>query len=260
MVSAPTNKAVTVLAERFLDMINSADNGLLWRCNAVLIGVEDKLISQSTENEANCLATEVISSPLQSIFVYSWAASLENECQHFLSRLSNLFKLQGSLGTIDTLLDTLVTSAEKIKTKLSMSIPSQRSVCAHAKSLVQQLRAAAMLWKSSINGFQCEVYNSNLEKAIFQAKDLIEAINGMESPVQELLATAQVIFCTLSTSGSSICKQMAGIDDLIIDEAAAATEPEICIPFHLRPQRMLAVGDREFFIAMNHCLRLTFLT
>lgn len=33
------------------------------------------------------------------------------------------------------------------------------------------------------------------------------------------------------------------MEDLFVDEAAAATEPEVMIPFHLRPQRMLAVGD-----------------
>ncbi|KAL3806937.1 hypothetical protein ACHAXA_003936 [Cyclostephanos tholiformis] len=246
MVSAPTNKAVTVLAERFLDIINSADNDLSCKCNAVLIGVEDKLISQYSENDANCLTTEAMTSPLQSIFVYSWAESLKNECRTFLLRLTNLFTEQKTTNNkIDTSLDTLITLAEKIKTKLSMSIPSQRSVCAHARSMVQQLRAAAaaVLWESSIHDFQCGVYGSYLEKAIYQAKHLIDALDDMDSPVQELLATARVIFCTLSTSGASIFKQTCGIDDLIIDEAAAATEPEICIPFHLRPQRMLAVGD-----------------
>jgi senataxin len=33
------------------------------------------------------------------------------------------------------------------------------------------------------------------------------------------------------------------VDDLIVDEAAAATEPMLCVPFHLRPKRLLAVGD-----------------
>ena len=87
MVSAPTNKAVTVLAERFLDVINSAEDGLSCKCNAVLIGVEDKLISQSSQKEANYLSTETMSSPLRSIFVYSWADSLKHECQSLLTRL-----------------------------------------------------------------------------------------------------------------------------------------------------------------------------
>jgi superfamily I DNA and/or RNA helicase len=38
-------------------------------------------------------------------------------------------------------------------------------------------------------------------------------------------------------------KQTRRIDDLLVDEAAAATEPELCIPFHLQPTRLLAVGD-----------------
>jgi superfamily I DNA and/or RNA helicase len=61
--------------------------------------------------------------------------------------------------------------------------------------------------------------------------------------VQKLLATARVIFCTLSTSGAAIFKKTCGIDDLLIDKAALLTEPEICIPFHLGPRQMLAVGD-----------------
>jgi superfamily I DNA and/or RNA helicase len=250
MVSAPTNKAVTVLAERFLDVINSAEDGLSCKCNAVLIGVEDKLISQSSQKEANYLSTETMSSPLRSIFVYSWADSLKHECQSLLTRLKNLGEANRATNNKDTSIDTLISLAEKIKTKISTSIPSQRSVCACAKTLLQQLRAAAasVIWEHSINDFQCGVYASHLEKAFGQAKDLIEALDDMGSPVQELLATAQVIFCTLSTSGAAIFKQTRGIDDLLIDEAAASTEPEICIPFHLRPQRMLAVGDRKFIL------------
>ena len=38
-------------------------------------------------------------------------------------------------------------------------------------------------------------------------------------------------------------KSSPRIDDLIIDEAAAATEPELYIPFHLQPNRLLVVGD-----------------
>ena len=38
-------------------------------------------------------------------------------------------------------------------------------------------------------------------------------------------------------------KRTAQIDDLIVDEAAAATEPELYIPLHLQPKRLLAVGD-----------------
>lgn len=55
--------------------------------------------------------------------------------------------------------------------------------------------------------------------------------------------SAKVIFCTLASAGGAVLKKTSRINDLIIDEAAAATEPELCIPFHLRPTRLLAVGD-----------------
>jgi hypothetical protein len=35
-------------------------------------------------------------------------------------------------------------------------------------------------------------------------------------------------------------QQTPPVDDLFADEAAAATEPEMYIPFHLSPMRMLA--------------------
>jgi superfamily I DNA and/or RNA helicase len=59
----------------------------------------------------------------------------------------------------------------------------------------------------------------------------------------QLLLTADVIFCTLASAGGAVLKKTSRIHDLIVDEAAAATEPELCIPFHLKPNRLLAVGD-----------------
>jgi senataxin len=47
----------------------------------------------------------------------------------------------------------------------------------------------------------------------------------------------------LASAGGTIIKKTTPIDDLIVDEAAAATEPELYIPFHLKPKRLLAVGD-----------------
>lgn len=60
---------------------------------------------------------------------------------------------------------------------------------------------------------------------------------------QKLLRTANVIFCTLASAGGSIVKKTEPIHDLIVDEAAAATEPELYIPFYLQPKRLLVVGD-----------------
>lgn len=62
-------------------------------------------------------------------------------------------------------------------------------------------------------------------------------------PSLQLLLSANVIFCTLASAGGTVLKKTSRINDLIVDEAAAASEPELCIPFHLKPTRLLAVGD-----------------
>lgn len=72
--------------------------------------------------------------------------------------------------------------------------------------------------------------------------DVLDQIERFEA-TQELLDAANVIFCTLSTSGVAAMRRTKKINDLFVDEAAAATEPEVMIPFHLAPERMLAVGD-----------------
>jgi hypothetical protein len=103
----------------------------------------------------------------------------------------------------------------------------------------------------------------------------LETLNQNKGAVKdELLATANIIFCTMSTAGNSAMKHtrkingmhiyfnnvpqifllhssndakltnlLEYISDLFVDEAAAATEAELCIPFQLYPSRMLAVGD-----------------
>ena len=64
LVTAPTNKAVTVLAERFMDVVNNGDDDLSCKCNAVLVGVEEKLISPSSKSETDYFSAESLSSRL----------------------------------------------------------------------------------------------------------------------------------------------------------------------------------------------------
>lgn len=59
----------------------------------------------------------------------------------------------------------------------------------------------------------------------------------------DLMKSSHIIFCTLCSSGSNLMRQVGGVNTLIVDEAAAATEPDIYIPFHLKPNRLLIVGD-----------------
>lgn len=237
-MSAPTNKAVTVLTERFLDIINKANVTV----PVVLIGVEDKLISSSQMDETSY----DVSLSLQSIFVYTWIKALTDECHSLLLGLNSLHGVTTPTNNTCSTIDTLLNNVIKITSRIMTGVPSLRSLCTCAKSLLEQLRilaADAKKWECTINNGRVR-YVTQLEKTSYTTKELIELLNGIDSPpVQELLATARVIFCTLSTSGASVFKYTRPIDDLLIDEAAAATEPELCIPYHLHPQRLLAVGD-----------------
>jgi superfamily I DNA and/or RNA helicase len=60
---------------------------------------------------------------------------------------------------------------------------------------------------------------------------------------RQVLSKAEIIFCTLSCAGGAVFRNTSSVHDLIVDEAAAATEPEVCIPLHLKPSRVLLVGD-----------------
>ncbi len=234
LVTAPTNRAVTVLAQRFLDVVSSCDDNLLHHCKAVLVGVEDKLITNNT-NDPGQMPVDALPSSLQSIFAYTWTDTIKNE-------YANLMQ---SLKTPRPSLDVLVKDATNISNKICNSIPGAQTVVHYSWRIVQELTLAMQendpVYEEFLVGGGPSV--SPVDTAISHIELIMDAIDEFDNAVPELLATARVIFCTLSTAGASIMKQTRKIDDLLIDEAACATECEIAIPFHMRPDRCLAVGD-----------------
>eukprot|EP00986_Skeletonema_menzelii_P018358 scaffold26630_cov145-Skeletonema_menzelii.AAC.7 len=233
LVTAPTNRAVTVLAQRFLDVVSSCNGDLLHDCNAVLVGVEDKLIPSNT-NDPGYKHADALPSSLQSIFAYTWTDSIKNE-------YANLIQ---SLKAQRPPLEMLVKDATNISKKICSSIPGATTVVHYSWRIVQELTIAVQendpVYQEFLVGGDPA---SPVDTAIGHIELLMNAIDEFDNAVFELLSTARVIFCTLSTAGASILKQTRKIDDILIDEAACATECEIAIPFHLRPDRCLAVGD-----------------
>jgi superfamily I DNA and/or RNA helicase len=57
------------------------------------------------------------------------------------------------------------------------------------------------------------------------------------------MKTAHVVFSMLCSSGSLQMQHTGDVPMLIVDEAAAATEPDLYNPFLVKPNRMLIVGD-----------------
>lgn len=64
-----------------------------------------------------------------------------------------------------------------------------------------------------------------------------------EAILNDLMQSSDVVFCTLVSSGSRLLHKLHSVDALVVDEAAAATETLLCIPFHCSPKRLLIVGD-----------------
>lgn len=221
MVCAPSNKAVSVLCTRFLDSLRSFEE---LPCNIVLVGDDDKLL----DDEQSRIKDGQHRSRLRSIFLYTW---------------------------IRTVLDHLLILQKFVK-RPKFDKREIKRIKKQAISLSNRLRQSLSRFPEDI-GTALDRLIHLLEIGITkggvsqrEALDIIDAlqkeIEGWKSDLiwQDLLGSAHIIFCTLASAGAGILKKSVGqIDDLIVDEAAASSEPELYIPFHFRPERLLAVGD-----------------
>ncbi len=218
MVCAPTNKAVTVLCSRFLKTFDNES----YPCNVVLLGDEDKLL----ENEIKTRGNTTSENPkLRENFLYTFVDAIKDEYLYVRKILD-----KGNLR----LFNRIEHIVRRLRNLLAQKV-SDKEVLSTAESIEKMLSTFS---KSHKKRYPTEIMNK------------IDLILGMldawdrDSIWQEVLRGADVVFCTLGSSGSLFLKKVIGeIDDLIVDEAAAATEPEIYIPFQYLPRRLLCVGD-----------------
>ena len=225
LVTAPTNKAITVLASRFLVALDGDAS-----FNIVLIGVEDKLVDDddSLQRSVNS-QTDNLRAPssLRDIFVYTWLNTMSSTFQAILEEI-----------LAEQTTKSILSRLRGIRKKLRKGIPS-----------LYRDSGAPQYLDCLIGRLEQSLYDPDEAPSSSEIEDLFQNMTSslhdidQSGATQELLATADVIFCTLSTAGISAMKHTPNVTDLFVDEAAAATEAEICIPFHTRPNRMLVVGD-----------------
>jgi len=184
----------------------------------------------------------ILPSTLSDIFVYRWVESIVDTFVDMRVHLQseNQFRLK---------LSHLFVRSRYLKRKLERGIPNLFYASEAFYFAEQYLLCLKNAMSISENNASHSEESASLSFIMSQARKMLNGlISNLTSTdrttlTQELLVTANVIFCTLSTAGTSLMKRTKRINDLFVDEAAAATEPQICIPFHLRPERMLAVGD-----------------
>jgi len=215
MVCAPTNKAVTVVASRFLNA--TCQNNANY--NVIMVGDADKLLDGDDASDQQGQASQ-----LKSIFVYTW----KSEMIRMYKSLRQMMVLQQLEDCTSKNGEELYDLARGLYQRLTNSLPKCGSTHKLAKNICESLDPEARAFETADIG---------------EIDDIIDDLSSLDDVHQALLTSANIIFCTLATAGSSIFKRIPKVDDLIIDEASAATEPELYIPFHLKPRRLLVVGD-----------------
>jgi len=75
-------------------------------------------------------------------------------------------------------------------------------------------------------------------------KKLYKIYNDNQREVDEaFVSAADVVFCTLGTSGSSCVRRRCDVDVMLIDEAAQASEADLIVSMDLLPNHCILVGD-----------------
>lgn len=221
MVCAPTNKAIAVLADRTLSEICTLV-GKEPIFNITVIGDDEKLTDGFGAN-----------SHLRPYCLYKIFEVIKSDFSKALDSCDPDPKVK-SIGTCITLAAMARRTQTRLKNRLKMF---PESIFTAVESLCDKL----------------ESYNS---PARVTRKELSEAANAVLQSFDkgipkekrmhisdELVSSSDVIFSTLCSAGSPILRFNATIDALLVDEAAAATEPSLYIPMMLEPKRMLIVGD-----------------
>lgn len=225
LVTAPTNKAVMVLFKRFLNtfcdsttITTPTTNNI---SNVILLGDEDKLFENNNRN--------VIDDGYRACrenFLYTFIDTIKEDYMYIRKILDN-----GNYG----LLRRVEHVARRLENRLSQKLNGKKEVLLTARKIAKLIAA---LSSSRSKNYPVEVINL--------IDLLLGTINSWnhDAIYQETLRASDVIFCTLGSTGSSFLKKAVGeVDDLIVDEGAAATEPELYIPFQYLPRRLLCVGD-----------------
>jgi hypothetical protein len=209
MICAPTNKAVSIVANRFLKELCEEER---WSMTIIATGDRDKLRDRGMVDV------------LKPYYLATWQKTMALSWEQILNCLSD--------GTLDEEKQVLLTKeAGNLRLRLVNSLPDlSNTLMEKADSIYEKLL-------SSRSG--C------LEPIKKTLRDFIMEFRRLDAYEvrKRLMETATAVFCTLCSSGSKSVSFTKDFDDLIVDEAAAATEPDLYIPFQLHPKRLLIVGD-----------------
>jgi AAA domain len=207
LVCAPTNKAVYVLIERFVQAIASARN-----FNIAIVGDAESLLGEK---------------------------STESLCyQHCVYNLKSM----------------ILEEFKSIQENLSPACWRSCMICIRERvnDLMQLFRQRFPNAPSSFTDGVRALHDALSDDSISREEKhklsrrvtlSFQTLLPEDAVRYDFIKTADIIFCTLCSSGSATLRGVGVVPTLIVDEAAAATEPNLYVPFHVKPTRMLIVGD-----------------
>ena len=262
LVCAPSNKALQVLALRFLN-----DNPGI---PIILMGVEQKIpedlkeISLHNWKATTLSLLENVNKPLTNLanFTFSKKNTIENnkellntQCdracnaQRALAMQLNKYSMISTANSYPysqkTDLDSLLDKINELKSMInqfdmSQVVTRRSSPVTNDEEPMKKVQDFSMGLLLAIKAFMpfLTVLSDKIKSSIVQKSD--------EALEKHLLKHSRIIFCTLVTSGRvQLRENMPPIGALIIDEAAQSVEAESLIAFQHHPERVLLVGDTK---------------
>lgn len=233
LVAAPTNKATIVVASRLYSSNRQHVYPNKYGVKVALVGDDSKL----TEDEVHSGPEEEGSGDgslrkVKHLNVYHFLQSALLAFQHLLKAMDT--KPGGFMLSNLPDYDQYTMFLERY---VEAGFLFKKSVKARAEKFLGWMRQNRSSEQGKVE---------DLKKIISDVSNLSQDPKMRRLLASYLLRTADVIFCTLATTGSPIFKGNGGmlrIGDLIVDEASCASEAEVVIPFQLNPSRAMFVGD-----------------
>lgn len=216
LVCAPSNKAVQVLASRFLERNP--------KTAIIFSGIPSKLPPN-----------------LRSIFLHTKGQDLCDQILLSTNRIEALFK--DKQLTQSKIIATITLTAQELANVVTDIINIAPSYYDYAlwENIFSHMRSVLETTSKSL-----EAILQTLQQIYSKLHIANSKTNNSPSPLEtEILNQARIVFSTLCIAGRQSMQEMNKIDILIIDEASQAVEAKALIPLALDPQKCLIVGDTK---------------
>lgn len=186
-------------------------------CNVLLVGDGEKLLADSNKFQNKKSNSQRSPSdkmeeerPMDSIFLFTWLQSISRGYQKIQSYFAPGSDAHGLS------IEDLYIMSQRLGKRLSNSLPNlPEAITNLTDKLTDQLKSMK--------------FGGRRENLIDTLDKLLKALKKFEqeSVWNQLVSSADIVFCTLAAAGGSVFRQSRlQVTDLIVDEAAAATEPQ----------------------------------